>query len=208
MKKFNYIGSLLVLFSLSISCSDYKIVDLSNKIELPTIMCNNNDIDFFIQGIILENADESKLSFELFGIQLLGVKIEGLPSFSFSIEVKNNSDTTFCLNFGRYQSDIVGIRKTIQDTVFLTGCFEEEVFINKKESCIVEVGVNWLSFSSFNESDDYIEFGDNTDRMLSFIRDMEFYYIPVRKDTLKNNNYCIGMSPKTKLTSCNPRWPF
>jgi hypothetical protein len=122
--------------------------------------------------------------------------------------IKNKSDTTFCINLYSYntfdtaiQSGIVGVIKTTNDTVFFVNSFGNNFLINSKDSCTLEVSADCLDFSSFEYSK-YNECGDNTDMMLSLIRDMEFYYIPVIKGIPKNNNnYCIGLSAKTKIIS-------
>jgi len=190
-----------IVYCFFLSCKNYKIVDLSDKIKLPTVACNNNDIDFFIQEIILVDADRSSLKFELFGIKAYKWR-EHLPDITIRIKIKNKSDKTLHVDLGdtNFQSDIVGIIKTTKDTVIFVNFFETKVSIDSKDDNIIEISANCLDFPSF-EFDNYNEFGDNTDMMLSFVKDMEFYYIPIKKDTLKNNNYCIGISPKTKIIS-------
>ena len=181
---------LLTPFLLLVSCKEYKTVDLSNKIEFPTIMCDNNDVDFFIQQITLVNVERNPFLW-----------IEDMPSVTLNIKIKNKSDTAFRVNLYEtpFFSDIAGIVKTTKDTLFFVTVFESDILINSKDSCIIEVGASSSGFSFFN----YNAHGDNTKSMLYYVENMEFYYMPVANNTLKSDSCCIGISTNTKIISVN-----
>ena len=183
---------LMVFSLLLISCKEHKIVDLSNRIEFSTIMCDNNDIDFFIQQITLVNVERKSYLW-----------IEHPPSVTLDIKIKNKSDTAFRINLDDvFCSDITGIIKTTKDTFFFGTVFESDIVINSKDSCIIKVGASSIDFSFF----DYNEYGNNTDSMLFYVENMEFYYMPIANNTLKSDSCRIGVSPKTKIISISKIW--
>ena len=184
------ISTLLLLLILQ-SCREYRIKDLTDKISFSEQICENDSAIFSIQHIRLIDVERNP-----------NVSIESVPEICLHVLIKNKLYDNLQINasFKYSKSNFVGILKNGGDTVNFRNDFLRTFFVPQGDT-IIEV------YSKFPFWFDFDEGGDNTELMLAFLKEMDFYYVPLADNSLDTNNYvlhnryCLGLSPETKISS-------
>ena len=188
MKKIIVSISFLMIF---FSCQQYRKRDLSDRISFMERICENDSASFFIQHIKLLDVERNA-----------DIQIGCDPDINLRILIKNKLDRNLGINTfsSLCRSNFVGILRERGDTIYFLNGFHG--------GSIAPGGDTIVSVTSFIPfSFDYDEGGDNTDLMLSFLEQMDFYYIPLVDHKQDTNayylcrEYCLGLSPKTKVSS-------
>lgn len=199
-----YLNSLMLLLIaiLIVSCEKNPIRtrDLTAKVTLPTVRCDNDTVDFVIDSIKLLDVEIEEHNNSL-------IWIENAPRLVMQVTIKNKTDKPILLRDSEpFQGrGFIGIYSNKVDTLSITGVGNEYI-IAPNNSINLHLSERWGNIGA-----DWVDNLSCIDSMLEMIKGMEFYYIPQSSSETSplsdntyielSNKYRLRTTPDTRITS-------